>query len=220
MSRAPEKVSLCPTCRLLATLLIALVTGVPAAFAQSKPDALVMYRAGKYDDARVTCLAEIAQDPANIESYVVLVWSLLSLQRYSDAELYGNKAWGSVRKDPRIAQSLGEAAYHQGKNQQALDRFRDYINLLPDGATIGSIYYYMGETYLRMEMLEHADISMRTALQYEPNSTLWWTRLGYVRERASDWNFALEAYQAALAINPGFVDAARGKERVVAKVRR
>jgi len=220
MSRASEERFFSLLVRSFLFVPIALTLGAASAFAQIKPDALAMYRAGKFDDARATCLAEIAQNPANIESYVVLVWSLLSLERYADAELYGTKAWASVRKDPRIAQSLGEAMYHQGKNQQALDRFKDYINLLPDGATMGTIYYYIAETYLRMESLEHADIAMRTALQYEPNNARWWTRLGYIRERAADWSFALEAYQSALSINPGFVDAVRGKERVLAKVRR
>jgi len=189
-------------------------------YAQDRPDALKMYREGRFDDARTVCLAELAQDPLNIESYVVLVWSLLALERYADAELYANKAYTTVRRDPRIVESLGEAAYYQGKNRQALDHFRDYVNLLPDGARIGTVYYLTGETYLRLERLEHADIAMRTALQYEPGNARWWARLGYVRERASDWANALAAYDAAIAINPGLVDAVRGRERVLARTRR
>ena len=71
-----------------------------------------------------------------------------------------------------------------------------------------------------MERLEHADISIRTALQYEPRNARWWARLGYVRERSSSWTHALAAYDEALAINPTLVDAVRGKERVVARTRR
>lgn len=189
-------------------------------YAQGRPDALEMYRDGRFEDARTVCLAELAEDPLNIESYVVLVWSLLALERYADAELYANKAYTTVRRDPRVVEALGEAAYYQGKNEQALDRFKDYVNLLPDGARIGTVYYLTGETYLRLERLEHADIAMRTALQYEPGNARWWARLGYVRERASDWANALSAYDAALAINPGLVDAVRGRERVVARTGR
>jgi tetratricopeptide (TPR) repeat protein len=198
--------------------LFALCAG--PAFSQARPDALKMYRDGRFEEARTTCLAELAADPGNIESYVVLVWSLLSLERFADAELYALKAYTNVRKDARIVESLGEAAYYQGDNDEALSRFREYVNLLPDGARIGTVYYLMGETYLRQVRLSHADIAMRTALQYEPRNARWWTRLGYVRERASDWAFALEAYDAALAINPGLVDAVRGRERVVSRVRR
>lgn len=173
-----------------------------------------MYRQGRYEDARSTCLAELSSDPSNIESYVVLVWSLLALERYADAELYGTKAYTTVRRDPRLALSLGEAAFYQGKNERALERFREYMNLLPDGARIGTAYYFTAEIYLRLERYAHADIAMRTALQYEPKNATWWTRLGYIRERASDWAFALKAYEAALAITPGLTDAIRGKERV------
>ncbi len=198
----------------------ALFLTLQTAGAQTRPDALKLYREGLFEEARTVCLAEIATDPANIESYIVLVWSLLSLERYSDAELYATKAYTTVRRDPRIVEALGEAAYHLGKNEQALERFKDYINLLPDGARIGTVYYLTGETYLRLVKLEHADIAMRTALQYEPNNAHWWTRLGYIRERASSWAYALEAYDAALAINPSLVDALRGKDRVVARTRR
>ncbi len=201
-------------------IALAIMVAMTPAFAQGKPDALKMYTEGRWDEARATCLAELSADPSSIESYVVLVWSLLSLERWADAELYATRAYATVRKDPRIVESLGEAAYHQGKNEKALEHFRDYINLLPDGSRIGTVYYLMGETYLRIEGLQHADIAMRTALQYEPGNARWWARLGYVRERASDWTFALEAYEAALAINPGLTDAVLGKERVGPRVRR
>ncbi|GAB1456131.1 tetratricopeptide repeat protein [Spirochaetota bacterium] len=204
----------------VSALCLVLALGYGIATAQTKPDALKMYREGRFEEARTTCLSEIRVDPDNIESYVVLVWSLISLERYADAEIYAKKAYTTVRKDARIVESLGEAAYYQGKNEQALEYFMDYVNLLPDGSRLGQVYYLTGETYLRLVKLQHADIAIRTALQYEPKNARWWTRLGYVRERDSDWAYALEAYEAALLINPGLVDAVRGKERVLARVRR
>lgn len=188
--------------------------------AQEKPDALKMYREKRYEEAKTICIVELSADPYNMESYVVLVWSLQALERYADAENYARKAYTTIRKDPRIIESLGELAFFQGKNQEALEYFREYVNLLPDGSRIGTVYYYMGETFLRIEKLEHADISIRTALQYEPKNAQWWARLGYVRERASYWALALEAYKKALEINPVLVDALRGIERVEAKIRR
>ena len=66
-------------------------------FAQ-KPDALKLYRDGRnYDTAGQTALAkeafqqsvdicrlELQQNPRNIESYVVLGWSLLKLENYQE----------------------------------------------------------------------------------------------------------------------------------------
>lgn len=182
--------------------------------AQAKPDALKLYREGRFDEARSVCLSELSINSLNIESYVVLVWSLLSLERWADAELYALKAYTTVRRDPRIVEALGEAAFYQGNNDEALGRFKEYVNLLPDGSRVGAVYYLMGETYLRLEKPGHADIAIRTALQFEPRNARWWTRLGYARERASDWFYSLEAYETALSIDPGLQDAVGGRDRV------
>ncbi|HAP43014.1 MAG: hypothetical protein A2087_11545 [Spirochaetes bacterium GWD1_61_31] len=207
--------------RFLAIVLL-LTLGVGLAWTQEsvagKPDALQKFRAGSLEEARQICLAELADNPSNIESYVVLGWTLVAMQRYADAEIYATRAY-NIRRDPRIIEILGEAFFFQGKNQEALNYFTMYINQLPDGARIGTAYQFVGEVYLRQDKLNHADIAMRTALQYEPNNARWWARLGFVRERLSDWQNGLEAYNAALRISPGMSDAQAGRDRVAARLR-
>lgn len=201
------------------SLALTLALALQPSFAQARPDALALYRDGKYDDARRVCLDELAADPASLESYVVLSWSLLALGRYADAELYARKAYDSIRRDPRIVEALGEAAYFQGKNEEALKHFQVYVNLLPDGSRLGSVYHFMGELYLRLERWSHADIAFRTALQYDPGNARWLARLGYARERAGEWAYALQAYDEALKANPALADARLGRERMQAKLR-
>jgi len=203
-----------------AGIVLLLACAVSAVVAQPKPDALKAYREGRYEEARTICLAELEATPGNIESYVVLAWSLLSLGRYAEAERYATIAYATVRKDPRIVEALGEASYYLGKNAEALKYFQAYVNLLPDGSRIGSVYYLMGEVYLRLERLGHADIALRTALQYEPGNAAWWTRLGYVRERAADWTWSLQAYETALRLDPAQPDARLGRDRVTDRMRR
>jgi tetratricopeptide (TPR) repeat protein len=200
----------------LAALVMAFV--LVQGFAQEKADALQMYRDRRFNEAVAVCLAEINENPQNIESYVVLTWSLLSLGRYADAERYALKAYNEIRRDPRITETLGEAAYYQGKNDEALRYFQSYVNLLPDGSRIGTVYYFMGEIYLRQEKFNHADIAIRTALQYEPRNARWWARLGFVRERAAEWSYAVAAYDQALASNPDLGDAKAGRERALARI--
>jgi len=200
----------------LAILVLFLV--FTQAFAQQAPDALQMYRDRRFNEAVAVCLAEINENLRNIESYVVLTWSLLALERYADAERYALKAYNEVRRDPRITETLGEAAYYQGKNNEALRHFQSYVNLLPDGSRIGTVYYFMGEIYLRQEKYNHADIAIRTALQYEPRNARWWARLGYVRERSAEWTYAVAAYDQALASNPDLGDAKAGRERALARI--
>lgn len=202
-------------------LILALATGPASDLgAQTpRPDALKLYREGRYEESRVQCLQEISQDPANIEAYVVLGWSLVALGRHADAEVYARKAYDEVRKDPRVMETLGEAAYFLGKNDQALRWFQSYITALPEGSRVASSYQYMGEIYIRTSRWGHADIALRTALQFEPSNARWWARLGYAREMGGDLRYALEAYDAALKINPGLTDAQLGRDRVSKRLR-
>lgn len=207
-----------PARRVLLACLMLLCVAM-GALAQAKPDALKLFREGRYEEARVVCMAELEANPANIESYVVLGWSLLSLGRYADAELYATRAYERVRRDPRIIEVMGEAAYFQGKNEQALAHFQSYINLLPDGSRMGLVYFFMGEIYLRKERWSHADIAFRTAVQYEGSNARWWARLGYAREKNGEWLYATEAYEQALKLDPALLDAKQGRDRVLARAR-
>ncbi len=188
--------------------------------AQEKPDALKSFNEGRFDEARAICLAEIEANPRNIDSYVVLGWSLIALGRHADAELYLTRAYETVRRDHRVMQSLGEVSYFLGKNEAALSWFRLYVSTVPEGARVAQSYYLMGETYLRLERYEHADIAFAAALHHTPANARWWARLGYARERKSDWTWALAAYDEALRLNPRLQEAIDGKARVAARLRR
>lgn len=203
--------------RALAALALAALA-VACPLAQDRPDALRLYVDGKYDDARRACLAEIVASPANVDSYVVLSWSLVALGRYADAENYALKGY-EVRRDPRLTETLGETAFFLGRNDAALRNFQNYVGAVNEGGRVGTAYYYMGEIYLRLGRFSHADIAFSTALQYSPGSAKWWTRAGYAREKQGDAVHSLEAYEKALSIDPHFQDASDGAGRVSAKLR-
>lgn len=185
--------------------------------AQDRPDALRLYVDGKYDDARRACLLEISATPANIDSYVVLSWSLMALGRYADAENYALKGY-ALRRDPRLTETLGETAYFLGRNDAALRNFQNYIGAVNEGGRVGTAYYYMGEIYMRLGRFGHADIAFSTALQYSPGSAKWWFKAGYAREKNGDAVHALEAYRKALDLDPHLQDASDGAARVSIKL--
>ncbi|HUX21497.1 MAG TPA: tetratricopeptide repeat protein [Spirochaetia bacterium] len=201
-----------------ATSLIVLILSAQALTAQQadKPDALAMYRNGQYALAMQTTLDEIQQMPKNMDSYSVLGWSLLKLGRYQEAVDYAKRALAISRYDNRIVEILGEAYYFLGDNAQAIKYFEEYTVLAPTGERIDDVYYYMGEIYIRMGDYNHADIAFSTAVYHSPNIAQWWTRLGYAREMAKQYKLSLQAYGRALQLNPSFVDAVRGRERVQA----
>ncbi len=182
----------------------------------NRPDALAMYRNGQYAQAVQTTLNEIKQMPKNMDSYSVLGWSLLKLGRYQEAVDYAKRAIEISRYDSRIVEILGEGYYFLGDNAQAIKYFQEYTVLAPTGDRIDDVYYYMGEIYIRMGDYNHADISFSTAVYHSPNIAQWWARLGYAREMAKRYKLALQAYDRALQLNPSFVDAVRGRQRVQA----
>jgi len=186
----------------------------PALLAQNHPDALLEYRNGNYERSIAICKDEIAANPRNIESHVVICWSLIRLGRYAEAMTYARAGRNISRYDVRIAEILGEICYYQGQNNEALQYFQEYVNLAPEGDRIDTVYYFLGEIYIRLGRFRHADIALTTAVHWVPGNAAWWTRLAYARENAGDLRDAVVAYEKALSLNSQLPDARRGLERV------
>ena len=197
----------------LALLLFLPHYSVPL-FAQTRPDALQAYNNGNYERSVEICKNEIAENPRNLESHVVICWSLISLGRYDEAMTYALAGRNISRYDIRIAQILGEISYFQGRNSEALQYFQEYINRAPEGARIERVYYLVGEIYIRLGRFRHADIALSTAVHRVPGNAAWWARLAYARESAGDLREAVAAYESALSLNPQLSDARRGLDRV------
>ena len=183
-------------------------------YAQTRPDALQAYREGDYERSVQICRSEIAENRNNIESHVVICWSLMMLGRYEEAMTYAIAGRNLSRYDIRTIRNLGEVSYYLGRNNEALQHFQEYISLAPAGTRVETIYYFMGEIYIRMGRFRHADIALSTAVHRVPGNATWWTRLAYARENAGDFLEAVTAYERALALNPQLGDARRGLDRV------
>lgn len=188
---------------------------VGSAFAQTQLDALDLYRQGKYQESADACATEIQANPKNVESHVVLGWSLLALGKYDDAISWATKGRELSKYDPRLIEIQGEGKYNLGSNDESLKLFQDYISYAPNGSRIAPTYYYMGEIYLRLGKFRHADMAFSSAVKLDDSNAQWWSRLGYAREMAKDYRYSLEAYNKAIALNSALQDATRGRERVL-----
>ena len=183
-------------------------------YAQNRtPDALVEYRLGNYERAIQICRSEMDINPANLESHVVICWSLLRLGRYEEAMRYARAGRVLNRYDARITEILGEIHYYQGLNNEALQYFQEYVSLSPEGQRIDMVYYFMGEIFIRQGKFRHADIALSTAVHWMPGNAEWWVRLAYTRESAGDRLSAVNAYERALSLNSQLIDARRGLDR-------
>ena len=183
-------------------------------FAQNRPDALAEYRNSNYERAVQICRDEIAANPNNMDSHVVICWSLLRLNRYEEAMRYANAGRAINRGDVRIIEILGEVHYYQGNNNEALQFFQEYVNRAPEGQRIDQVYFFMGEIFIRQGRFRHADIALSTAVHWVPGNAAWWVRLAYARENAGDLTSALAAYERALSLNSQLADAQRGLDRI------
>ena len=189
------------------------------AAAQEKKDALKLYRQGDYEQSVTVCLEELgtfddSQLIRRMDAYTVLGWGLIRLERYEDAVKYGEEALGYSRYDARVIENLGEAHYYLGNHAKGLDFFQQYVALNPTGDRIGQVYYFMGETFIRLGQYNNADIALSTALYHVPSAARWWSRLGYAREGAEKLNTAEDAYNEALRLQPSLQEARKGLERI------
>jgi len=196
-------------------LVCFLFSPVLAIYAQNRPpDALAEYRAGNFERAIQICRDEINIDPENLEAHVVISWSLIRLNRYEEALRYARTGRAIHRFDSRITEILGEIHFFQGLNNEALQYFQEYLSLAPEGQRIETVYYFMGEIYIRQGRFRHADIALTTAVHWVPGNAAWWVRLAYARENAGDLSSSLEAYERALSLNSQLTDAQRGMDRI------
>lgn len=179
---------------------------------------LKLTASGRHEEARTKALARVASVKDDIDAYVALSWSLVALGRHQEAETQAAKAY-AIRKDPRLAQALGEAAYMLGKNELALKMLGEYLAAFSEGPRAGNSYYLCGELYLRLAKYNHADIALSAAVLHYPNNPLWLTRLGWAREKSKKYLQALSAYEQALALNPNLVDAQEGRKRIQDRMR-
>jgi len=219
----------------LAILLFsASLAGLPAQEAPqaSRADALLLYRQGrdfetagktaeaqrKFTESVAICEQELALDPKRIEAYVVKAWSLFRLERHQEVIAAG-QAVLKIQFDARAAEVMGESYYHLGQMDNSLKNLQRYVDAVGEsGDRYSTAYFYMGEAYLKLKKLDHADIAYSTAVRKEPNMPRWWYRLGWTCEQLQEYKRASEAYAKALALNPGYKEALDAQARVKPKV--
>ena len=188
--------------------------GIAPLYAQIRPNAFQAFQDGDFERSVAISRDEIAENPRNLEAHVVICWSLMALGRLEEARQYATAARNISRYDIRVTLILGEVAFFQGRNADALLYFQEFINLAPDGPRKDRVYHLKGEVYIRTGRFRHADIALTTAVHRVPGNAAWWTRLAYARENAGDLPAAVIAYERALSLNSQLTDAQRGLERV------
>ncbi|MGI5074462.1 tetratricopeptide repeat protein [Treponema vincentii] len=211
----------------ITVILTVLMCASGLIYAQEKADALKLYRTGRsldsagrseeakesYTAAVGVCLAELRQNPRNMDSYTVYTWALFRLHRYRETVTVCNEAL-KIASDARIIETLGEAYFYLNDYKESLRQMERYLDMAPTGERASVAYFYTGDIYRLTKRYQKADIAYSAAVYLEPSNSLWWYRLGLAREQAGYKQSARDAFQRALNIRKDYKEAAEGLARV------
>lgn len=195
--------------------------------AQEKPDALKLYRNGRdldatgrtgdakvaYEQAIEVCKLDLAENTKNMDAYTIYGWSLVRLGKYRETTEICTEAL-KITDDVRIIETLGEGFFYLGNYKESLKNMEKYIDAAPKGERISTAYFFAGEIYRLTKLYNRAEIAYSAAVYLEPSISLWWYRLGTVRETVGDKTSASTAYQRALKLRPDYKEATEGFNRV------
>ena len=200
--------------RLLSIALLFVAAGSLFAQEDDGPDALQAFRDGRYQDALAITAAELEANPANIESFVVRGWTLNALGRHQDAVDLGLRALQTNQFESRVLFNVAQAHFELDNQLQSLEYLERYVQVAPTGTFIDDVYYLMGEIFIELGEYHRADIALSTSVFHNSRSAPRWSRLGFAREQLAEWEFALQAYDRSLQLNPSYAEAIRGRQRV------
>ncbi|MGP1437711.1 MAG: tetratricopeptide repeat protein [Treponema sp.] len=202
---------------------IYILCGILSLSAQRKPDALKLFRDGRSLDERgrtdeakdaynasvAICLAELSQNPRNLDSYTVCTWSLLRLKRYDEVIKYCRQAL-NIAQDLRIIETAGEAYFYLGKYNLALQHLEQYVDSNQAGDRLGEAYFFIGEIYDKQRKYNKADIAYSMAVRFNSQRVLWWYRLAVAKENSmektsiQDKQNVISAYRYVLRLSPNY----------------
>jgi tetratricopeptide (TPR) repeat protein len=214
-------------------LFIFVIFSAGLVFPQTGPggapqDALQNYRTGRdmeagnrmeeaeryYAEAVRICMNEISRNAATPDTYAALTWTLRRQRKFAEVIRWGEQALRINANDYRVIETMGEAYFYLNDYPRSLNFMQRYVNSLPQGEQAPTAYFFIAETFRLQGKFRHADIAYTTALQLAPGVSLWWYRLGSVREAVGDYIPAIQAYEQALRLNPDYPEASQGLERV------
>ncbi len=198
----------------------------------AKADALILFRQGRdlelkgrkseaiklYQDAIAVCNTELARDATRMDAYTIKCWALFRLEQYREVIDVGSQAL-NVRFDARIVETMGEAYYFLNDFANCLKSLQSYINATNEDADrVATAYFYMAETYVRLQKFEHADIAYAMAVYKEPSMARWWLRYAQNVEKLEDFKRAYNLYSKVLQLSPDNKEATDGLARVKTKL--
>ncbi len=123
---------------------------------------------------------------------------------YGSAIMLYGQALRDSYPNPTVATKLGEALYQENRNDEALEIYRSVLDSNPSHieATLG-----FAKSQLALDRPAIAADQLERTLQRNEDDARLWTALGVARDLQGNHGRALEAYERALALDPGDLSA-------------
>ncbi len=172
-----------------------------------------------YHEALAEYEAAVAGDPYNSIAWNKLGTAHMNTGRYKDAELAFEKA---IALDPYYSKAwtnMGDSRAALGDHREAIEAYdralginqRDMYALLRKGMSLQETGDSAGAMAAYQEVIRFADLEVRKHPNYASFDAEIWTNKGDALSRLGRYEEAVDAYDAALEINPKFGRAESGK---------
>lgn len=140
----------------------------------------------------------ISYDPALLPAYLLKVDNLSKNQKWDALGETAQNALNAGCNSALLYVYLGEAQFHLGMHEQALE------SLLRGSANDPSIlqaYVLIGRALVELKRFEEALSPLQTHLAYQPNDPIAWSSLGLSYYSLGDFQQSEQAFDQALALN-------------------
>ena len=155
------------------------------------------------DKAIEACVQATSNNPKSVMANLLLGETYLDAHRYREAVGPLKTAHSLAANDPKVLTALGEADYHLGDLQGALEAFNSATRNDPN---FTSAYFGAGVTYFKLHKLSEAQQSFNKALSLNPGSTAAHYDLAITCIEQNLRNCALEQYDILKTMAPDVSD--------------
>ncbi|HEY9694401.1 MAG TPA: tetratricopeptide repeat protein [Oculatellaceae cyanobacterium] len=187
---------------------------------------LLLTKIHRYDEAVAAYENFIQIHPTDYEGWYFRGDALIKLQHYSEAvNSYCQAVFINITSYwdwcERV-NNLQELQQHQEALRlcEAIATSLDNIAAITDLSdyerdAIHECWYVLADCFLGLESYEQAVVICNKALQSKPNERLFWYSLGKALELLERSEEAIKSYKQAIIIQPNFLEASKGLERVL-----
>ena len=162
--------------------------------------ASISLAAGQYRSAENHATTVLRLEPSNIEGNKILSEALFEQDNFREAYAQLQSAKNLDPMDSELYLMLGKVSYARHMYEDAHTALVKSRSL---GASSSEVYLYLGLTLFALEDLEGSETNFKLAIFKNSEEIGAWRGLGRVYTKKKEWSMAQEAFEEALAREPG-----------------